>query len=253
MNWVTILGIIIIAVGTLLTTYGSSLSNKSDKTDITEKLESFNESLDEIKNGNLPKPEKEEKIKKLEGEFGDWAEQFSKSKEQHKIAFDKREMKLRERKAKLNEEWHKLYEDFFKSLTEMINALNEVSNSSISFVKNPPMPKNIYDASDDKFKVVLKFDENNYWIIYLIVQQPVKKDEIPGIGIMMSDEPNPRFRAINSLHMHMDLELRSMFVLTDENFEKAGFETKYELKSDENKTIDILKKAIEYQVLLLNK
>ncbi len=255
MNWITILGIVIIALGTLLTYYGSSLSSKNDKNEITDKIDSFKENIEKVKKENISVSEKEEKIKKIEDEFSSWAEQFEKKKEDHKIAIDKNDVNLREKKAHLNNKWHELYTDFFSSLTEMVAAINKVNEQrKITFKENPKFPNNIYAASDDKFKVIIQFNKNVYWFIWLRIREPLNDNDIPYIEICVSDKADYYSRSWGDLSFKIVPDYDKIRIETMNIFDKAGFEREYKLEPNTKKQLtDLLKKAFEYQIILIEK
>jgi hypothetical protein len=254
MNWITILGIVIIALGTLLTYYGSSLSSENDKKEITDKIDSFNKNIERVKNENITQSEKDEKIKKIQEEFNSWAEQFEKKKEEHKIAIDKNDVNLREKKAQLNSKWHESYAVFFSSLTEMVTAINKVNGQrKITFIENPKFPANIYDASVDKFKVIIQFDKNVYWFIWLNIREPLNDNNIPTIEISVSDKAHYYFRSWGDLSIKVVPDRNEIRIFTMNIFDKAGFESEYKLEPNTNQLTSLLKKAFEYQIILIEK
>lgn len=188
MNWITIFGICVIALGTLLTYYGSNLNNEKGKKEITDKIEGFNDKLDSISILNIPLPEKEKQLEKVKKEYLDWAEKFVSNKEEQLVELDKTDVALREEKVSINKKWHSIYSNYFTSLTEMVNAYNIASGKErVKLIENPKFPKNIYSATPDNFKVIIQFNENLYWTIWLKVREPVRDKNLPTININVEE------------------------------------------------------------------
>jgi hypothetical protein len=251
MNWITILGILIIAVGTLTTYYGSSLSSNKDKKEITDKLDNFNQNIEKIKSENIPPQEKTEKINKIKSEFDAWAEQFMNNKDEKKVAIEKNEVIISEQKIQLNNQWRPLYVKFFTSLNKMVTSYNRVNaESNILLLENPALPNNIYKAKSDKFKVIVQFNTKVYWIIYLRVREPIDKILIPSIEILYSDKTGTSLLSSGDLTLEPYPDQNKIFVETYSIFDKAGFKNTYDLDPNFDQITELLKKAFEYQVLL---
>jgi len=254
MNWIIIIGIVIIALGTFLIYYGSSLSSSKDKKEIKGYIDSVNQNINQIQADNIPQAEKEEKIKKIESEFDLWAKQFIHSKEGKRIAFDKNEISLRELKDKLNNQWRELYVKFFTSISQMIKAFNQATGKSIILLKeNPNLPINIYDAKPENFKVIIQFNSNVYWNIWLKISEPIEEPKIPSINIEVTDQPIFRPYAFGDIRFSINTENKKVYVDCFKSFEKAGFKREYSLDAEANQMTILLKKAFEFQILVIEK
>lgn len=256
MNWITIFGICVIALGTFLTYYGSSLNNKKDKQEITDKIEGFNEKLESISTQNIPSPEKEKQVEQVKQEYMQWAEKFVSNKEEQLVELDKTDVALREEKISLNKQWHSIYSDFFTSITEMVNAYNSASGQEkVKFIENQQFPASIYSATPDNFKVIIQFNDNLHWTIWLKVREPIKNKYLPSINISVAENKDfLKYQSFNwgdlSFQPYSDNQIR---VETLNIFDKANFEEKYELGETRQELNDLLKKAFEYQILLIEK
>lgn len=252
MNWITILGIAIIGIGTLLTYYGSSLSSNKDKKEIIEKLDNFNQNIEKIKTENIPKSEKTEKLNKIKSEFDSWAEQFMKNIDEKKIALVKNEVSISEQKVQLNNHWRYLYVNFFTSLSKMVNAYNRVNaESTILFKENPDLPNNIYNAKIDKFKVIVQFNTKIYWTIFLRVTEPIDNAVIPSIEILTSDKEHANIMLSGDLSLRLYPMRNKIYVETYSIFDRAGFKREYDIDPKSNLITELLTKAFEYQILLI--
>lgn len=252
MNWITILGIVTIGIGTLLTYYGTSLSSTKDKAEITSKIDDFKQNLDKINIESLSDSEKVQAVDKIKNEFQSWADNFIKDKDEKKVLLDKNDVSLREKKILLNNKWRGYYVKTFEALTQMVDAYNKASGkTNIKQIEVKNLPNNIYDANKTNFRVQLQFSEKTFWFIWLKVYDPISSDELPIINIQVTNKPNDDFINMSNLSFLIDIKTKTIAILNiDDPFNKANFKKSYPLNENINQMIDLIKQAFEYQILI---
>ena len=62
-------------------------------------------------------------------------------------------------------------------------------NSKVSFIENIPLPSDIYSSNKDKFRIVIRFEDKLYWLIWLRINEPINSSDIPAIEIAIIKEP----------------------------------------------------------------
>jgi len=125
------------------------------------------------------------------------------------------------------------------------------SNSTVSFIENIPLPSDIYSSNKDKFRIVIRFEDKLYWLIWLRINEPINSSDIPAIEIAIIKDPRDLKYSPN-LIIHPLIENR-IYIQADNIFEKAGFNSIYEIKDYKKSLLEIIQKALEYQILMLNK
>ena len=228
---------------------------------LMSKIESFEESLSLINNDSAILTNSQiNEIDSLEKSYLDWAINFIENKEKESIEFDKKELELRERKLILSKKWHRQYADFFESLEQIIKAYSKASGKSFpKLIKNPKLPRNIYDAVPESFKIVVQFAENVYWKVWLSINEPIDNDEIPSINIAVceeieaSNQVDLRVHYQGDLHIRIEPDQNEIEVMALSKFYKAEFDYKYQI-SEESKILEVLlKQAIEFQILSIER
>ncbi len=251
MNWITILGIVTIGLGTLLTYYGTSLSSSKDKTEITSKIDDFKNDLAKIKNESLTDSEKVKAVEKIKYEFQSWADNFVKEKEEKKVQLDKNDVGLREKKLLLNNKWREYYVNSFEALSQMIEAYNKASGkTNVKLLETNVLPNNIYDAQRPNFRIQVQFGEKTFWMIWLRIDDPITDDNLPVINIAVNSKPNDDFAIMSDLSFAIKPKNKNIYVRVDKPFDKANFKTNYPVNESSNQIIILLKQAFEYQILI---
>lgn len=248
----TILGIILIAIGSYAIYFGATKADKKTQQEITDKIVETQHQIEALKiEPNIDQTE----VKNINNEFSSWADNFIKNKEKEIVKLDKTDVVLREEMIRLNNEWHDIYSNFFSTLTKMIEAYKKASGHSKILIKeNPELPANVYNARPDKFKVIVQFNKSLFWVIWLKVKEPIKDETIPSINIDVVKDEDLKYKSFNwgdlSLIPSTDNMIR---VETMNTFDKANFNNQYEFGKEKKELNDLLKKAFEYQILLIEK
>ena len=275
MNWITILGILVLiigsiglafeytiwgiiinAIGTFLIIYGPEKNTNKENKEIKDKLEEFGKKLENVKKENLTFEVKENKIEELENEFTEWAKNFISNQDEKKLEIEKFEINLREEKVKLSQKWRPFYIYFFENLIKIITAYNSANNTQkISIIENPSFPANIYNETykyyneSKYFRIIVKFKDKLYWKIFLELSND--EQDIPKINLYTTDNPNESY-FFNRVIIKPYPELNKIFVDFSRIFKRIELKEKYNLDSYSDSLNDILQKTFELQILILN-
>jgi len=249
MNFLTILGIIVIAIGTFLTYWGSTSEAKKDKVELNTKINEFNKKLDNISNTELPQDIKKEKISSIINDYNNWALNFKKNKKEIKLNYQKHSLGLEEKKLALQKEWLHLYIKFFKDLELFIDAYNKTKpDSFIEILEKKDLPKDIFDARNENFEYVIKFKNDLYWKIELSKSEPIDYDVIPRIEIYVLKSKSDR-AIFSDLSINFDIISNRIFLIKKDNYEKFDLKKEYSLKDKDFAIKEILTKALQFQII----
>ncbi|MDO8786136.1 MAG: hypothetical protein Q7J12_07960, partial [Syntrophales bacterium] len=160
-----IVGVIINAIGIFLMTKGSSLSTQKDKTEIINKIKGFREEIGVIKN-NITNVESLEKIEKIKNEFNEWADNFVSDIESKRVEQQKSEVLLKEKEINLSKKWKHIYQYPFEVIDYMLKAYNQRTGKRIEYII-PELPNNLYDKDAESFKSLIVFNNDTVWTITL--------------------------------------------------------------------------------------
>ncbi len=190
MNWVIILGLIFIFIGTGLTYYGGSIEAKRsaviNQKAVSEKIDDAMSEIKEIQEGPLSVDKKEE-VKKVEDEFATWANDFVVNIDQEKVEYAKSVLDRDSLALSLNQEWRPRFEYFLNTLAQLITAYNGKATIKIDCTI-PPLPKNIFSDESEKFEATVKFSDSIAWKITLTSVRHVTDVSIPDIKLGILDE-----------------------------------------------------------------
>ncbi|KAA9345948.1 hypothetical protein [Adhaeribacter soli] len=251
MNWITIIGIIFIAIGTFLTFYGPSIDSKKDKEELNQKFSEFNNELKSIRKEDIPQSEKEEKIAELKNEYSQWASEFSSNKDLYKLEYQKSNLGFEEKKLTYNNEWKKFYSGFFNELESIVAAYNEHSkNGKIEIITKHPFPSVIFNATHESFFYILKFGDTVYWKLFIINTQTFKEKELPTIVISITSKhpENDYFSPALSIYPNPD---RNLIIVNKHNNNINLSKEDFPLNTPKKSMQEIIKGIIQYQILKL--
>jgi hypothetical protein len=84
------------------------------------------------------------------------------------------------------------------------------------YISNIQLPANIYDANSNNFNIIIKFNEENYWKIWIEVDEPIQNDKLPTIYLRISNNSDIQFYAPDMiLKIYPDKKIR---VITGKNY-----------------------------------
>jgi len=176
-----VVGVIINAIGIFLMAKGSSLSTKKDKSEIIDKIKGFREEIGVMKN-NITNIESLEKIEEIQNEFNEWADNFVSDIESKRVEQQKSEVLRKEKEIKLSKKWRHIYQYAFEMIDNMLEAYNQRTGKRIECII-PELPNNLYDKDAESFKSLIVFNNDTVWTITFQIIKPYKKEEIPNIVI----------------------------------------------------------------------
>ncbi|MFC5270270.1 hypothetical protein [Adhaeribacter terreus] len=252
MNWITIIGIVFIAIGTFLTFYGPSIDSKKDKEELNQKFSEFNNELKSIRREDIPQSEKEQKIAELKNEYSQWASEFSNNKELYKLEYQKNNLGLEEKKLAINKEWKYFYSNFFTQLESSVIAYNEYSkNGKIEIIEKFQFPSIIFNADHKNFFYILKFGETIFWKIFILNNQTFKEKELPPIVISVSNKNIGDDFVMPALGIYPFPERKLIIVRKLNNEINIPPKEEFPLNNYEKSMQEIIKGIVQYQVLKL--
>lgn len=215
----TVLGVIINAIGLLVMTIGSSISDKKDKSEIIEKISIFKEEINKIKKSSTNE-EALNSVKKVENEFNEWAEEFVGNLESKSIKRQKDEILLKETEIDVSNKWRYIYQYVFEVIRQMLEAYNEKANKKIEFTI-PALPINLFGEDAEALKCLIIFNENKVWRIGLGKVSPHKREKYTPtidirffIGDKAIDHSQYNSSDSSSIFLHLDIEDEKISVNT---------------------------------------
>lgn len=199
MNWITIIGIVFISLGTVLTYLGSSRDSKKNTKSVETKLEEFSNKLDSINAQPISDLEKQDKLSKISDEFTKWADEFVATKEKKKLDLQKIQIENKSNVLDLNSQWRPHFDRFFSDIKNIIDAYNSKTKNKITYdIKE--LPKNIIDKKSGLFESFIYFKNDIIWKISVNPGRNIAKRNLPSLEIEIFNEipktlaiPNDQF------------------------------------------------------------
>jgi hypothetical protein len=252
-NWLIIVGIVVVAVGTLLLTYGGIFQNRKDTEQASKasetRLDQISRDLAELR--GRPKSElPPDAIRRVEGEIKDWAATFASEKQKKKLALDERRL------AHDNSLQHAntLAREYFAFAVSVLRDLvAKYPSESKLIAKVPDVPGDLFVNPETRFEGDIQFSETMSWKIQAYTTQPY-----PDVGTTMilvylfenhppSKEVKERgefMLRFNNTAQTFHIRVRGDFTLATpvETLSKPTTEYEATIKS-------ILKSLFEYQLL----
>lgn len=253
MNWITLIGIIIIAIGSALTFYGSTIGSKKDKDEIINKIEEFTNDLNELKNENIPKEEKEIKVAQIETDWNKWAKQFASNKEIRLLENEKNKIENRKTRIEYNNLWHGLYESYFRNLENIVYAYTALNpQDSIEFIKKPELPNNVFEPNPDGNICILKFSNDCYWFFWIRVPESMEEGDLSSIHLNYSSNADFKTYLWGDIGITFNPHENEVKLRIERKFRNIGLNDRYQFQNDVDIVAEILKKAFEYEVINRN-
>ncbi len=241
MNWIMILGIILIAIGTFLTYLGSNLQSNKVSDEIKGKIQDTNAKIAALqKEPSINK----EAVDKLDNEFSAWATELIKNKDSQRLHYEKDILDIKGKELSLSKEWLTFYNFFFETLKNLLDAYNRTAKNLITY-EIPPLPNNLFSESINNFVANIKFSKQISWNIILSKEI----SEIPSINITVINES----KNIGGLSIApMSITDKVMYIFKDKDiFMTNDLLSKYDLGDYKNSLKTILKIIVEYQLTFI--
>lgn len=250
MNIYTIVGIILIALGTFLTYFGSTKDANLTKKE-TQKL--VNDKVSEV----LTEFQKLEKIdttgsqsagaNKIAEEFLSWAANFKENIDSFKLNYEKQKLEDQADQLEYCKKWHYMYDIFFGTLKNLIEAYNTKTNSNIECKLDPP-PVNFLSPEVKNYRGYVKFRNDLYWNIQILSNYVSQKSL--AIYISVQSENGEEF--LSSFDLFIAIRpLQDMYVIS---FEKdslyvGGIKTSGKISEYPDIIKTLLKRCLEKQLI----
>jgi len=253
-----VLGVIINAIGLLVMTIGSSISSKKDKSEIIEKISGFREEISTVMS-SITSRESLHTVEKIENEFNEWAENFVGNFESKVVERQKDEIILKETELNLSKKWRHVYKYVFEVIQQMLVAYNQKAKNKIEFTV-PELPINLFGEEAKSFESFIVFDEYTVWKITLTSVQPHNREkDVPNIDISFILGNNARDQAqhdtgFNSIALWINPEKES--ITLSKTFLKkliGDVKTSYSISVNEYKESirELFTTLIEYELAKL--
>ena len=184
MNWITIFGIIFLAIGTFMTIYGPTLNSNKDAEDIKEQISKFSEKLEQAKMDTNPntKPVDPVKLNKIESEFDEWAKKFINEKAARRLELERKNIDAKEREIELSEAWYPIYSKLFNDIQDYLEAYNVNSGDKIEY-NFPSLPTNLFSEKMVHLHCTISFQPKRNWDIFFKVPILTQYNALPKIDI----------------------------------------------------------------------
>jgi len=249
MNWITIIGVMLIALGTGLTYYGTSISNKED---IKKGMDSFSQQIEELKKEQTSESTRE-KVKDLETEFDKWAKNFVADKKGKALELEKLDLKAKEMTVNLNSKYRIIYVFFFESLKNYVEAYNRNSQAKIIYsIQN--FPDNIFLEAAENYMPKIQFQDKVVWKFRLAIIEPIDKERLPAIVLIVDDNYDDSSGSPPELFVAFSPDKNEIFLESQfRRIKVPGLQQSYDLAKYEDSIHKILKRLIEFQLLRLKK
>jgi len=196
MNLFQIGGILVIAVGTILLTYGSQLASKIEKDDTNDMIErKIGETLEAIE--NVQSNEKAQSksgdsdsipssIMKIEGEFTEWANDLLEGRGRSRIQVERSRLDSESLEIVNSGKLRPLFDRAIGVIRGASNAYGGAANLPIE-TNLPDVPENIYR---EEYRGSVTFPHAWRWVIRSSCNQPAKSDRLPALAVNISGGPD---------------------------------------------------------------
>jgi len=251
MNWIVILGFILGALGSWLVYYGQGKESNKTSDEVKNKIDKFDEKLDNIIVENISAEEKERKIDEIKDEYSEWAAEFSNNKDQYKLEYKKNNIGLEEKKVSLNKEWREFYISFFNKLEAMVNAYNKIpNNNKVNIIHKDDLPTNIFDASRDNSNYIIKFNDTTFWQCSIDNREPFNVSNLPVIIIRVTRDQKDDSSNLDFFILVKD-DRKKLLVNKNYRLVNAPLKDDYSIENPEAAINEILKSLFQYQIIEL--
>ncbi|MBN2039145.1 MAG: hypothetical protein JW864_03830 [Spirochaetes bacterium] len=256
MNFYVIIGIIFIALGTFFTYYGSYVSNKSDKKEnaliLQTKINDVVDKIDSIKTSDLNSSESNAKLNEIKNEFMNWANDFNKNQEMHKIEYKKAILQIEEKEIEICNKWRKQIEYPFITLRNLIDAINKNRKPSIQY-NIPSLPIN-YCSGD--IIATITFSKDYIWSLS-IANNSIKDYGAPSLTLSIANsDPLKNYRSKGDVEYYIFIypdQNRICFRVNNNKLALTGLKDSAQI-TEYKKFFDILlKTSLERQLAILTK
>lgn len=252
MHYYTIIGIILITLGTFLLYWGGSIQNKKESTEtreiVEQKIESVLEKVDDIKSSS-EQPQKQ-KLEEVKNEFSEWAKLFLSSREERELEYSKKNVHLREKELEYHQKLAPIYEYLHEEIISFIKAYNEISSDNIKY-DSYDYPSNLYKTH---FKNTIEFSPKLHWIITYRGDPPASETSLPKFTINSVDPQKGLISNFGFITFRPDYDLEHIKPIIDgKAFSKAKLPNIVDVDNYRKEMTKIAKSLVEIQLHQLGK
>jgi hypothetical protein len=247
MNFYTILGLILVALGTVLMTYGGVFQARTDGKSSEEKLDKISHDLADLR--GKPKTElSEDAITRVEHDVEEWAKDFASDKQRRKLVIDQK----RSDHDNIAEHTASLGRDYFAfALSVMRDALHSYSErSSVPITVNlPQVSDRLFADADVRYEGDVVFSRTHRWQIITLTTHDSNDVAPPMIIIRLINGISGREKGEFMLRFAADM--KTFFIRFQQDFQLALSmdSTHKPITEYEPMTKSLLLKLIEFQLL----
>ncbi len=176
MDGLTIAGVVLIAVGTLLVAQAGQRDTKK----IARKLDEFKAALTEAKRETSPAAPAKERIADIERDFDSWAKRVLNNSEQINVEVEQSKARAARLELDISDQLRDPYGYFLSALRRAIGAYNKQAGTAAIIAHIPELPVNFFSAEGRAYRGRVQFREDTYWEIAL---SPIPPQARPFGGI----------------------------------------------------------------------
>jgi hypothetical protein len=257
MNWYTITGIVIVAVGTLLMTYGGLFQTRKDASASERQLDNISRDLAELK--GRPKSElSKDALARVERDIAKWAKTFASEKQQRKLILDQKRSEHDSSVEHTNALAREYLRFLMAVLRDAVTSYSSASGQTIA-ADLPEVPETVFSDDDPKrvYEGTISFSTHSSWTIHTM-SDPRSGPDVAAPWIIVSllrksdgsDSPQEK----GELMIRFSKDMKSFFIRLQQDFlfavpMEAGNSANYETTEYEERIRNLLIRLVEFQLL----
>jgi hypothetical protein len=166
MNWISLVGIFLVALGTGLTLYGGALQSKKDSEAVQGKVTTLLKRIDAAE-GMAAGPEARSELQAIRGELANWTERFQSSRASRKM--EREQTLLAQQTASLQRSLpaRQIIGSAVEVIRTSASALSERTNPKIE-TRLPPVPADLFT---ERWTGSLRFGDQVTWEMQTIASR----------------------------------------------------------------------------------
>lgn len=257
MNWYTISGIIIVAIGTLLMTYGGVFQTRKAASASEQQLDDISRDLAELK--GRPKSElSKDALARVERDIAQWAKDFASEKQQKKLALAHK----RSEHDSTIEHTKTLAREYLGFLTAVLrDAVTSYSTASGQAIamELPEITDTIFSENDPKsaYEGSISFSPRSSWKIRTMWDPRSGPDVAPPwiiVSLLRKSDGADSPQEKGELLIRFSTDMKSFFIRLQQDFlfaapMESGNSANYKTTEYEERIRTLLVRLVEFQLL----
>lgn len=147
MHWLTITGIVLVAIGTGVVLYGGVLQNRREASQTTEQVaEKIQSAMDRMEKVQVESAEGAEEVEQVRDEFRVWAERFLENRGERHIAIQRARLSTIEEQMELTERVQGFLTECFEITRRLLEAYNSASGQDLEIDIPSSIPENVFQV-----------------------------------------------------------------------------------------------------------